>query len=224
MVEWTLIPITDQTILLTIADTLSNWWKEIVLAIIAAMIVEKFSLLKYFKKLYGWVLIKGQQLIVFIQLVPRLWMISSENTHEYEKMIDFVPCYKCSYPVIKASDSALSPSIEFNFSITNCSIFDFKIEKISMNVHDNNDYRDDIRTVAKDIDLPHQQVIKRSCKLELNPKFIENLKSFKEKYVIILEDVKIYLKDKTSPISCGRFNFRMHNQDTICEQNHAANN
>lgn len=217
MFEWTSILIIDQTILLTMSELLSNWWKEIVLAIFAAIIVEKFSLLKYFKKSYEWLLIKGEQLRVFMQLLPRLLMISNESSCDNEKMIDFDPCHKCCYPYIKPSDSTLS-LIEFYFYITNRSIFDFKIERISMNILDQDYNPIDKIDEAKEIDLPHQQVsIQSSFRRALPPNFIAKLKSLKEKCEsqwIILENVNIYLKNKKSPIFCGeRFNLRIHPRD-----------
>ncbi|VVB85811.1 Uncharacterised protein [uncultured archaeon] len=213
MVELYSIPIVNQMSLLSGYDML--------LAIVAAIIVSFILFLlrkpwEYFKKLCKWLLIKIKQLIQFIKLVRLLWKISTE-AHDSEKMIDFVPCYKCSYPVIKAPDSTSPPCIEFEFAIINRSIFDFKIEKISMNIHDNDDYSVDKRNVPLDIDLPHQQVIKNSHIFSLNPKFIDKLKSLKEKCEsqwIILEDVKIYLKNEKSPIFCGqRFNLRIHHLD-----------
>ncbi len=196
-------------------------WEEFalafVLAIIAAIIVEKYSLLKYFKKLYEWLLIKGEQLRVFMQLLPRLYMISNESSRDYEKMVDFEPCPKCNYPIIKASDSTSSLHMKFYFSITNRSIFDFKVEKISMDIRDQNYSHNDKIDKSKEIDLPHQQVIEDSFIYELPLSFIAELKSLKEKREslwIILENVNIYLNNKKFPIFCGqRFNLRIHPRD-----------
>lgn len=143
----------------------------------------------------------------------KLWIISVENSRDYEKMIDFDPCRKCDCPIIKASD--LSPHIDFSFYITNRTIIDFKIKKISMNILDQDgSYIDKFE--AKEIDLPHQQIIPSNFKHKLNQKFIDKLKSLKEKCEsqwIILNDVKIYLKDKKSPISWTRFNLKIHPRD-----------
>jgi len=143
-------------------------------------------------------------------------MISEENSNNIEKMIDFDPCRKCYCPIVKASNLNLSPHIEFNFYITNRSIFDFKIEKISMNIHDqDNNYIDKIDD-SNEIDLPHQQVKPSNFKYRLDPKFIAKLKSLKEKcesQFIILDNVKIHLKDQKSSISWPSFYLKIHPRD-----------
>jgi hypothetical protein len=220
MVEASII----RTILQTVSDLFPNWRKDIFWALVAAIILAVLFILlrkpfEYLKKLHEWLRIKIKQLIVFIPLLPRLLKISYENSRDYEKMIDFDPCNKGkgNYPYIKASDSTLS-HIEFYFYITNRSIFNFKIERISMNILDQNYITIDKIDEAKEIDLPHQQVsIQSSFRRALPSDFIAKLKSLKEKcesQQIFLGNVNIYLKNKKSPIFCGEyFDLRIHPQN-----------
>jgi hypothetical protein len=178
MVDWASIP---QTILLTMSNMLSNWW-EIVLvfiaAIIAAIIVDKFSLLKYFKKLYEWLLIRIKQLTVFIQLFPRLWMISYNNSKNFSSMIN-LNLHNDFYSCIKPEDKSPSPHLEFNFSIINCSVFDLKVKKIHMEVFHENTKLEPYE-YTKEMYLPHQQILSDRFEYPLHENFINILKSLKK--------------------------------------------
>lgn len=180
----------------------------IIIGILAGLVVI-INFIKPNLNIIRWPIAKSKRLIGFVRELKRLWMIRNENSHDYEKMIDFYP-YD---PYINAVESGSSQYLDFRYCITNHSIFDFQTRKISMkilNQHNGSDI--DKVDEPTEIDLPHQQTVKNSLRRKIDSNFITKLKSLKNECKpqnIILEDVKIYLIGKEVPKSCGSFTLKI---------------
>ncbi|MFA4957577.1 MAG: hypothetical protein WC556_11480 [Candidatus Methanoperedens sp.] len=134
---------------------------------------------------------KDEQLKKKERELTNLREISEENSLNYESMIEL--SFHDGY--IRAEDTFPAPYLEIKYSITNRSIFDFKTERISMNIIDHNTGHKlgQIET-PKNIKLPHQQTLHDQSMLQLHPNFISQLKSIKKEgrsLYITLEGVKI---------------------------------
>ncbi|MBU4374138.1 MAG: hypothetical protein KJ714_06800 [Euryarchaeota archaeon] len=161
------------------------------------IIVAAITILTYIKNLFGLKIKVNRlgyyikQFLVFIRLLPRLRIISEENSRNYESMIEFLP-YNGS---IEAEDNNTSPYLEFHFSISNFSIFDFKTKEIAMNIfYEGYDFG--TFKVPKEIEVPRQQIKYSSAKLQ--PLYIncihllKSLKKNKEDYIkICIKNLKI---------------------------------
>lgn len=119
--------------------------------------------------------------IEFIRILHRLWRISEENSRNYRLMIKF----DVSKGIIKAEDNNPSPHLEFIFSISNFSIFDFKIKKITMHAFYNNMFGSELdlgapTTTIEKMEVNHQTPNVNGAKIQLHPDFINSLKMLKK--------------------------------------------
>ncbi|CAG0969900.1 hypothetical protein METP2_01329 [Methanosarcinales archaeon] len=137
--------------------------------------------------------VKEEQLKKMEQELTDLRVIIKENSSNYESMIE--PSFHNGF--IRAEDTFPAPYLEVRYAITNRSIFDFKIKRISMTIVDQNSgYTLGQIETPKNIDLPHQRTINDQSQLQLHPNFISQLKSIKKEgksLYITLEAVKIDL-------------------------------
>lgn len=170
-----------------------------ILAIIGLILsaLYRIKLYEYLKKISKWLIAKIKQLIVFARELPSLWNISMKNSQNYESMIDFNIDYSIfqigSYSFVDTNDS--NPYFRFQYSVTNHSIYDFKIDKIDMQIlYQGNKLGP--RITKEGSDLPHQKTIFSETKLEgLHINVINKLKSEikdKEKLLFQIDDIKIY--------------------------------
>jgi hypothetical protein len=120
----------------------------LIVSAITAYIKNLFGLKIKIKKLFDII----KQFKVFFRLLHRLWIICGENSQNYRSMIEFRP----SRGSIRGENSNISPYMEFSFSISNFSIFDFESNSISMDVVYNNNI---LKTLTNaDMELSHMKI------------------------------------------------------------------
>jgi len=184
---------------------------------ILASIVAIITIFTYIKNLFGLKIKVNRlgynikQFFVFISLLPRLRKVSEENSQNFSSMIDFNIDYSIfqngTYPFVDTIVS--NPYFQFRYSITNHSIYDFKIDKIDMQILYQNDKLGSPIT-EEGLDLPHQRTIFSEAKLEkLHSNFINKLKiekKEKEKLFFNIDNIKIYfIRDKKFHKDIGNF-------------------
>lgn len=169
---------TDSTLNIIATFDKHPWIVPILLLIvsaIAAYFKNLFGLKTKIKKLFDII----KQFKVFLRQLHRLWTICGENSQNYRSMIEFCP-YRGS---IRGEDSNISPYMEFSFSISNFSMFDFETNSIGMDVV----YNDNILKTITDADIellhmevPHQEHNSNHVKIQpLSKNFIDRLKKLK---------------------------------------------
>ncbi|MFZ3167498.1 MAG: hypothetical protein WA130_07765 [Candidatus Methanoperedens sp.] len=127
--------------------------------------------------------------------IAELKEIFDENTKNFSSMIDF-NLHNINDIYINAGENVPSPNLEFSFFISNRSLFDFKVKKISMKIDlENFGELGEINT-SDIIDLAHQQIHIDRLKLQLHPHTIIIFKSLKKEskktlLKITLRNIKI---------------------------------
>lgn len=148
----------------------------------------------FFKTIY----LKINRFLNFIKLLPRLWTIGVENSQNYKSSLihfninrdNFLDSIS-SFQGIIAGNNIVRPHLKFRFSITNYSIFDFKIQKVAMRVLYHNSDLNLITNEGITFDeakstlispgdllqpLKHQRTIYGEAKCDLSQKCIDQLK------------------------------------------------
>lgn len=171
---------------------------------IIAIIVGFIKIKPFLDSIVKGLITKIKQIIEFVKVLPILWAINTENSNNYEKMIDF-KIYQSSI-ITSASGS---PYLDIYYYISNRSIFDFKIKKIFMEIYDNeSSYAGKIET-SKQFELSHQQIVSNNLKSDLLNINFEKLKLTKKEcksLEIDFKDVKIDLTGyKDFCVSYGSF-------------------